>query len=332
MALTLQQAAQISTDDLQRGILEVFVQESNVLDRIPFLTIEGNAYAYNMEAALPGVAFRDVNKAYPESTGTFAQRTEALSILGGDADVDLFIAKTRSNLNDQRAAQTRMKVKALSYRFAWQFINGNASQETGADGQPVSEPAAWDGLARRLTGAQVLTSELTAGLNYDDSTRNDFFDELEALVAQVPGINASNGALYASRATIAKIKSAGRRIGGVEMLVEDMTGKRVVMWQGIPLLDLGEMPVSTVAGAPTGQIIPDGVIYAVRFGQDESDGGVTGLTNGGVQVRDLGEIDEKPVLRTRIEFYCGMALFSGQAAAVLKDVPLTGAPASGTGS
>jgi hypothetical protein len=61
-------------------------------------------------------------------------------------------------------------------------------------------------------------------------------------------------------------------------------------------------------------------MYAVRFGQDESDGAVTGLTNGGVQVTDLGELQTKPAYRTRIEFYCGLAVFGGYGAARLKGV------------
>jgi TetR/AcrR family transcriptional repressor of nem operon len=39
----------------------------------------------------------------------------------------------------------------------------------------------------------------------------------------------------------------------------------------------------------------------VKFGRDESDQAVSGLTNGGVQVKDLGEIDAKPVFRTRLD-------------------------------
>ena len=58
-----------------------------------------------------------------------------------------------------------------------------------------------------------------------------------------------------------------------------------------------------------------GAAIAVKFGQDEGDAGVTGLTNGGVSVRDLGEIDAKPAFRTRIEFFCGVGVFGGKAAA-----------------
>ena len=112
MALTLAESAKLSQDDLQRGVVETFVQESVVLDRIPLLNISGNAYAYNEELTLPGIEFRAVNSAYAESTGTINQKTESLVILGGDADVDTFLVKTRGNLNDLRAAATRGKVKA----------------------------------------------------------------------------------------------------------------------------------------------------------------------------------------------------------------------------
>src|SRR5215210_5427081 len=100
MAVTLAQAALLSNNTLQAGVMKTFVQVSSVLDRIPFMEIQGNAYAYNVEATLPGVAFRSVNEAYVESTGTVNQRTESLVILGGDADVDRFLVQTRGNVND----------------------------------------------------------------------------------------------------------------------------------------------------------------------------------------------------------------------------------------
>ena len=57
----------------------------------------------------------------------------------------------------------------------------------------------------------------------------------------------------------------------------------------------------------------------MKFGQDEGDQAVTGLTNGGVQVDDVGLLQEKPVYRTRIEFYYGVAVF-GRGAARLRGV------------
>ncbi|WP_461296331.1 major capsid protein [Streptomyces harbinensis] len=313
MAVTLPESAKLSTDSLQRGVIEIFVQESSVLDRIPLLHIEGNAYSYNEEATLPGVAFRSVNEAYPESTGTVNQKSESLVILGGDADVDNFIVQTRSNINDQRATQVRMKVKAASFAFQDTFINGDVAVN----------PKAFDGLRKRLTGNQVLDAEGIPVVGNGGSDPHAFFDRLDALMAAVPGINGSNGAIYTNRALLAKIRSAGRRIGGTDIVREDMTGKRVLTWNGIPVLDIGQ----TGAGADIIPVTPgeDGTsgtsdIYAVRFGMDEGDQAVSGLTNGGVQTRNLGEIAEKPVLRTRIEFYTGLAIFGGKGAARLSNV------------
>lgn len=314
MAITLVEAAKLSTTHLQRGVIETFVQANPILDRIPLMTIQGNAYAYNEEGTLPGVAFRAVNEAYTESTGTVNQKTESLVILGGDADVDRFIVQTRGDLNDQRAVQTAMKVKAASYKFSDAFFNGDVAVD----------PKGFDGLKKRLVGAQVIDAATNgAAINTDDTTRHAFFDLLDALVAQVPGLDGGNGAIYANAGVRGKILSAGRRIGGVEMVREDLTGKRVLQWNGIPILDPG-------AGAAGVAILPQNEtqgsasdaasIYAVKFGQDEGDQAVTGLTNGGVQVDDLGQLQEKPAYRTRIEFYTGLALFGGKAAARLRGV------------
>lgn len=314
MAVTLAQAALLSQNDLQRGVLETFVQLSPVLDRLPQLTIQGNAYAYDVEATLPGVAFRSVNEAYTESTGTVNQLTESLVILGGDADVDRFIVQTRGNLNDQRAIQTRLKVKAASYKFQDYFFNGDTTVDTKG----------FDGLKKRLTGSQVIAAGTNgAGVNADAATRSTFFDNLDALLAAVPGITPDNGAIYANAAVQAKYRSALRNTNQSVETVNDSTGKRVLTWNGIPILDPGNNNAGTAILPFTetqGTSSVASSIYAVKFGEDETDGGVTGLTNGGVQVDDLGFLQSQPVYRTRIEYYCGLAVFAGKGAARLTGV------------
>lgn len=315
MAVTLAQAALLSENDLQRGVIETFVQRSPVLDRLPLMPIEGNAYAYDSEATLPGVAFRSVNEAYTESTGTVNQTTESLVILGGDADVDRFIVQTRGNLNDQRAVQTGLKVKAAAFKYQDTFFNGDVAVDAKS----------FDGLKKRLTGAQVIAAG-TNGIPVVGNGGSDaqtFFDSLDALIAAVPGIDGTNGAIYANAGLLGKIRSAGRRLGGVDLVKEDLTGKRIVTWNGIPVLDPGANLAGTAILPQTetqGASSVASSIYAVKFGEDESDGGVTGLTNGGIMVDDLGLLQAMPVYRTRIEFYCGLAVFGGKAAARLTGV------------
>lgn len=315
MALTLAESAKLSQDTLAKGVLETFVQTSPILDRIPFMKIAGNAYAYDEEATLPGVAFRSVSEAYAESTGTVNQKSEKLVILGGDADVDRFIQQTRSNVNDQRAEQTALKVKAISYKFQETFFTGDSSVDTKS----------FDGLRKRLTGKQVIDAAANGMpiLGSSNADIHQFLDKLDELLAAVPGINSANGAIYASAAIIRKIGSAMRHISYDTTLQQDIAGKRVMQWNGIPILEAGQTPAGKEILDTTetqGTATNTASIYAVKFGQGEGDQGVTGLTNGGVMVEDLGQLQEKPAYRTRIEFYCGLGVFSGKAAARLKGV------------
>lgn len=306
MALTLAESAKLSENDLQRGVVETFVLESSVLDRAPLVPVNGNAYAYNEEGTLPGVEFRAVNAAYAESTGVVNPRTESLVILGGDADVDTFIVQTRGNLNDQRAIQTRMKVKAAVIKYQDAFVNGDTAVDANS----------FDGLKKRLTGNQVVA----AGTNGVGPVAggHGFFDSLDDLISRVVG---GADALYMNSSIRAKIQSSARRLGGFDMSRDDF-GRPVMTYNGIPMLDIGNkadgtpiLPLTETQGTATNATS----IYAVSWSQGEDEAGVAGLTNGGVQVKDLGEIDAKPVFRTRIEFFTGLAVF-GKGAARLTGV------------
>ncbi|KHF40709.1 major capsid protein [Halalkalibacter okhensis] len=303
MAITLLESAKLSQDTLKRGVAETFVQNASVLQMMPFMDIVGNAYTYNEEKTLPGVAFRGVNEGYEESTGTVNPKTESLVILGGDADTDKFIAQTRSNINDQRAVQTALKTKALAYKFQDTFFNG----DTGTDAK------SFDGLKKRLTGSQVIEAD-TNGYKIEIEPQNKFLEMLDALIYQVQG---KADALYMDSKTMLKIKSIARQLGYFDTAT-DAFGRSVVSYDGVPFFEAGEnVDGSKVIGHNESQGTDDNTtsIYAVKFGADEF---VSGLTNGGVQVYDMGELESKPAYRTRIEFYTGIGIFNGKSAARLK--------------
>lgn len=323
MAVTLAQAAVISQNDLQAGVLERFIIESPVLDRLPLKPIDGNAYAYNAESTLPGVEFRAVNSAYSESTGTVVQATESLVILGGDADVDTFIQATRSNLNDQLETQVNLKVKAAAYKFQDAFFNGDVAVDANS----------FDGLKKRTTGGQVLAAA-TNGLPVVGNGGTDvqaFLDFVDALLA-LAKISGDNGALYMNDAIRARFTSAGRR---ANLVVDDVVGlgpvdKRITSYRGTPILDPGLnlagtriLPQTETQGTASGTTSS---IYAVRFGNDEADQAVTGLVNtnhvgansieeGIFAVKRLGEQQAKPAHRIRIEGFLGVGVFGGSAVA-----------------
>jgi len=298
VALTLAQAAAASTNTLQRGVIQTFIDESPVLDRLPFMEIEGNAYQYTSELALPGIAFRAVNAGYTESTGTVQNDTVALKIFGGDADVDRFIQRTLSNINDQRALQTRMKAKAAAIAFTDAFFHGDEG----------TNPEEFDGLELMLTGAQAILAN-AAGATLTLAMLDDLID------AVVGGPDV----IYVNKPLIRKINALQRASGLTVAEPIESFGRRVYSYAGVPLVDPGYASDGSTLILPFTEDPGDAgndtaSVYAVKFGEQEF---VSGVTNGGIDVYDLGELETKPVYRTRIEAYMAIANFNGKSAARL---------------
>ena len=302
MAVTFAQAAEHVTDPVQRGAIETAMAVSNVWDRLPFEYIQGNSYAYSKDRILPGTAFRTVNEAYIESTGLVNGDVEVLTILGGDADVDRFLEKTMASARAVlMAEQVKMKLESAQSTYVDAMFNGDTA----------ANPKSFDGLSKRLVGAQVIDSAVPANTDA-------FLAELDDLFAQVSG--GLPDVVYGPTQIIGKLKSIGRTVGGADYVNSEITGKREFTWNGVAFVDPGKhwsgrriLPMDPTNG---------GDLYAIKFANSFSDEGVMGISNGPLEAYDLGELQHKPAYRTRIDFYAAMVAQGGQAAARLRGVKL----------
>jgi len=294
MAYTLAQAAVIAPNPLTKGVIQI-IAENPLFNDLPFTPVDGNAYSYVRSATLGDAEFRAINAGYTESTGTFTSHVATLTRLGGDADVDRFLVQTQSqsaSVADLRAAAAAAKAQAVRAKFIDTLINGDGTAES------------FEGLETWLAGAQEITGP-AGSFGSTAETRQDMFDSLDSLLAATNGANV----LIARPQVVAAMKSAARREG--VLTDADNFGRTIQSYAGIPIVSAG----NDEDGNP---IITTDDIYAVRF--DEADG-VAGITNGGVQVYDLGELDTKPSYRTRVEFYCAAVMLHPQAAAVIRATP-----------
>ena len=147
MALTITEASKLSNDILLTGVIETIVNESPILQSLPFIEIVGNGLTYNQESAAPTASFYEVGDTWAESTPTFTQRTATLKILGGDADVDNFLKATRSNLQDLEASVVQLKAKAVQQKFDDGFVNGNTD----------SDAKSFDGIEKLTVAGQTVS-------------------------------------------------------------------------------------------------------------------------------------------------------------------------------
>lgn len=312
MAMTLAEAATVTQNPRLPAVVGK-LNVSQILNRTPFEEIEGRAFSYNSEATLPAAAFRAVNAGYTESTGTFNDATESLVILGGDYVVDRFLEQTSSgSIASLVASQRDMKARSVAAKFGDSFINGDTAVDANS----------FNGLKKRLTGAQVIDSGTNgAAMNTDAATRTAFLDRLDALLGLVPGADA----IYANSQVIAMLRTVYRNTTINNYTVDELTGRPVEVptWQGVPVLDAGKkadqtavIPQTETAGTSTNT----SSIYAVRFADSEFDEGVLGITNGGLQVDPPVQMESKPSWLGRIELYTGLALMGPAPAARLSGV------------
>ena len=294
MALTLVEAAKLHSGDVVRSaIIELYAGSSAILATLPFQNISGNALKYNREDKLPGVGFRGVNEAYTPSTGVLNPITEPLVIAGGDLDVDRFILDTMGE--DQRGVHEAMKVRALSLAWTRKFLKGDTA----------SDPREFDGLQVRVTGNQ----KIQAG-----STANGSALSL-AVLDQAIDQTLNPTHLIMNKTMKRRLTAAARTytVGGFITFTQDAFGRPVTQYNDLPILtvDLDNdgsaiLPFTEAATSGTSTATS---IYVVSMGAE----GVSGLQNGTIEARDLGELQTAPVMRTRVEWYSGVAIFNGRA-------------------
>lgn len=300
-ALTILEAAKLNKGTQeQRAIVEMYSGSSSILLNLPFQDIQGNALKYNREANYPGIGFRGVNEAYTASTGVLNPVVESLVIAGGDLDVDTFIVQTMGA--QQRAVHEAMKVRALSLAWTNTFINGNNADE----------PREFDGLEVRCTGNQVISAGTTAnGAALSLAKLDEAIDQT---------LNPTH--IIMNKAMARKFAAAARNpnVSGYVNWVPDQLGRRVMQYNDIPILtvDLDNnnnqilgFDEPAYSGTDTATSI-----YIVSVGAQ----GLTGIQNGSIAVRDLGELDTEPKYRTRVEWFNGIACFNGRAITRLRNI------------
>ena len=233
MPVTLAQAKLNVQTEMEAGVIDVFRKSSWLLDHITFhdcvSPTGGGAtltYGYTRLLTEATAAFRAVNSEYSAQEATKEQKTVELKIFGGSFEIDRIIS-SMGGFIDEVALQVAQKAKSTRALFADTFINGNTASDVNA----------FDGLNKALGST---STEMTSGTDITTSALMDtnfksFMDELdefEALTCDRPT------AWFGNSKLITKIKSIARRAGYYSQ-TEDAFGRKIDMYDGIPLIDLG---------------------------------------------------------------------------------------------
>lgn len=304
MPWTLAELSKIETDILRKSVIDTLIMESNIMELCPWETIGQLSTGIVKIKDLPSVGFRKVNEGYAESIGHFEQAVENISLFGGDIDTDIAIARAKNTIADARAIQQTLKLKAVAFDFNDNFINGN----------PTADPEEYKGISKRVDDVNSagytdqlidLADTTDYGILRDSAARFAFLDKLNELIYAIVGH--SPDFLFMNKKMLLATRSLLLR----EKLLEttsDMFNRKIDVYLGARMVDIGvkaDQTTEIITNTETkGGGSYETSILAAKFGIGEMTWGIQQYP---LEVRDLGEIDSKPVYRTRVDWNLGLA-------------------------
>ena len=298
MALLKAEAEKMSNNQLVAGLVEEIITVNEMFGLLPFAQVNGKAYVYHRENVMPTVTFLDPNDAVTEDAGTFTEVVSKLRILAGDVDVDKFLNETMSDTDNQLAIQLALKAKAMARQFQDTSVNGdNGNNAKSFDGMKVLTAAG------QKTAAAVNGAALTLTM-------------LDALIDSVP--NKPDFLVMRSgtrRAYVALIRAASGNTAS--MIQHPNFDVPILAHNGVPIVLNDWLPANEAEGS-SGTVCCS--IYAVRANEMDGLHGLYGGSDAGFRVESIGTVQNKDAIRTRIKWYCGMALKSTKSLARLSGI------------
>lgn len=307
MALTLTDGNMYSTTTLQKAIIDILVKDSPILEKLQFEELMGNSLTYDKVATRSTADFYDVGDTWVEDTVVLEQATVTLKRLGGDADIDNFLARTRSNIIDLKATVVNDKVLAVQETFLDQFYYGTLAKAKGFSGmQALMTSTTYNTVhAGATTGTALSMAKL--------------YEAIDLVTGFTPSI------VVMTKKMRRLIQVYLDTIGEKYPTSRDQWGKMIEYFGTIPLVtdDHVVNTETAVTGAFTAMTGGDCTTIFILTFNTQACCGVQGSNK--VEVADLGELETKDARRYRIKWYPGIKFENLRSCAKVDGILTTGA-------
>ena len=293
MPLLKAEAEKLSNNQLVAGVITEIIDRDDLFAILPFTRVNGKAYVYNRENTLATADWLDPNEEVKESASTFTEVTTNLRILAGDVDVDKFLMATMGDTNSQLAIQLSAKAKALGREFRKVLATGDHSQNSKQ----------FDGVAKLVATTQKI----------DAKKKPLTFAMLDELLDMVPlGADCIMMRSGTYRAYLQLLRATSGTNAPLVMM--ENFGRPMLTHNGVPII-VNDFIAKTDNSGDVCEI------YAMRLNETDGLHGLFGGSNAGIVVENLGTVQNKDAVRTRMKWYCGLALKSTKSLAALTNIP-----------
>ena len=287
MALPLVEANKYSNTTLEGWVVDRLWKSSEILQRLPFETLNGNSLTYNTKTTMSTANFHSVNEVWNSDEPVLTQSTATITILGDDANIDNFIKQTRSNIIDVQRTVLEDKIQAIKNAFTDAFFYGS-------------------GTAPAFTGLQSLISDTT----YNTVHAGAGTGSVLSMAKLYQALDLPFG-----RPDVLVMTKTMRR--GIQIYLDsvgdkfpsgrDTYGNMIETFQGVPVIvDDNLLNTETAASgaytAKTGGACT--TIFGLKFGAQD----VCGLQSGQITTKVFEDLESMDATRIRIKWYCGLMM------------------------
>lgn len=308
-ALTLLEMAKQARemgDILKAGIVEQYAGNSPILDVITFEERAGGVVEWLQEKRLPTMANRAINEGFNADIGEVEKRIEKVVIAGGEIKIDTAGLKLYGS--NVLTTQISMALKAQQLKWHSDFFNGDHSVN----------PKEFSGLKVRAGGTQLVQAGNTSG---GDALS---LSALRRAIAKVRPINPrAQVRIYSNLELALRYQDAiaNPAISGYVVQTKNDVGVEAPSFKGIPWFAIEEDAEGdqilgfTETGSGGGSAVTSS-IYVVAFSPDD----LTGIQTGGIDVRDLGEMQTETKRLIRMDWLNNFATYNPRSFARLAGV------------
>lgn len=328
MAITLNEMREGMTDKVKAGVINVFLEESEVLQELPFddaISAAGGStlvYGYVQEKLPAQTAFRALNTEYTPNEAKVEKKSVELKIFGGSFNIDRVLKQAEGMFNNV-AFQMKEKIKAAVALFHDAMINGDAAVDENG----------FDGLDKFLVGQKT---EYNTDGYIDLSTKTaleenaaEFYEKLKKLMSAT-----SADAIMVNEDMKLKIESVAAYLG-YKTETEEAFGKSYTKIGNVRIMELGnkvsvdgdtvtEEPIIAVKERSVAGSSVKGItdIYSVHFGVEDGFHGVTLTGDSGI-TQYLPDFKQPGAVKTgEVEMVACVALKKTKAAGVLRNIKI----------
>ena len=329
MAITLNEMKEGMQDKVKAGVIDVFLEESDILQALPFddaVSPSGGStltYGYVQEKIPAQTAFRALNTEYTPNQATVEKKSVELKIFGGAFQIDRVLKKAEGMYNNV-AFQMREKIKSAVATFHNAMINGDAATDENG----------FDGLDKFLVGQKT---EFNTDAHIDLSTKAKLEENASTFYEKLKKLISSTGAdaIMVNDDMKLKIESVAAYLGYKTASEEAFGRKYITIGDGVRIMDLGnkvsvdgesvtEEPIIAVKERTVGGSASTGItdIYAVHFGVEDGFHGVTLDGDNGIDQYLPDFKQPGAVKKGEVEMVACVALKRTKAAGVLRNIKI----------